>query len=150
MKRALLYYHHAMNPNLSDTLSDTPACAHGINSFIKYNKVLHPPSYTENTKKEEEEENTNTENTAGTSEAFDEWFDKMPLFHGYRPGRDDCLKEWRRQQLDSVAQEVIAATKRFKRSKSWRDGYNPMPISFLKNKRWLDAPPEEEDFFVAT
>ena len=151
MKRALLHYHTAVTPNLCDVLSDTHPRAHGINTFFKYKESIHPPCYTENTKKEEEEEeNSNSTNTAPTSEAFETWFDLMPLFHGYRPGKKDCLDEWRRQDLDSKADEVIAATRRFKRSKSWKDGYNPMPISFLTKKRWLDAPPEEEDFFVAT
>ena len=151
VKLALEHYHATLfPPNVSQTCHSHPR-AHGINTFFKYKESIHPPSYTENTKKEEEEEgNSNSTNTATTSEAFETWFDLMPLFHGYRPGRDDCLKEWVRQDLDSKADEVMDATRRFKRSKSWKDGYNPMPLSFLAKKRWLDAPPEEEDFFVAT
>jgi len=151
VKLALEHYHATLFPPNVSQMCHTLTRAHGINTSIKYNRVIHPPSYTENAKKEEEEEeNSNSTNTAAPSEAFEEWFDLMPLFHGYRPGRDDCLKEWIRQDLDSSASELIDATRRFKRSKSWKDGFNPMPISFLTKKRWLDAPPKEEDFFVAT
>jgi len=145
MKLALAHFDNLLSTQNVGHLSDTLARVGGINTSIKYNRAIHPPSYNEKAKKDEEEEGNTKTNTR-----FDEWFDAMPLFHGYRPGRDDCLKEWNRQQLDAVADEVIEATKRFKRSRSWRDGYNPMPITYLKKKRWLDAPPEEEDFFVAS
>tara|TARA_R110002012_G_scaffold168976_1_gene332729 strand:- start:865 stop:1341 length:477 start_codon:yes stop_codon:yes gene_type:complete len=150
IKRALAFYHLALHPETSDVLSDTLTCAHGINTFFNTKEAIHPPSNTEKAKdsgfakEEEEEEISSNTNTTG----FERWWSTYPLFNGYKPGKSDCSREWDTQGLDDEVNEIVEATKRFKGSKSWRDGYVPMPLTFLTKRRWLDAPPREEEFFI--
>ena len=150
IKRALAFYHLALHPETSDVLSDTLTCAHGINNFFNTKEAIHPPSNTEKAKdsgfakEEEEEEISSNTNTTG----FERWWSTYPLFNGYKPGKSDCSREWDTQGLDDEVNEIVEATKRFKGSKSWRDGYVPMPLTFLTKRRWLDAPPREEEFFI--
>lgn len=149
VKRALAHYHEFMfTPNVGQT-SDTLTRAHGMNTFFKYKEYIPPPCYKGASAPEEEEEDNYSNNTNTSPSGFDAWWDAMPLFKGFRPGKQDCIKKWRLGNLEAKAGEIIAATKRLKKSKSWLDGFNPMPINFLRHEKWLEAPPEEEDFFIA-
>ena len=148
IKQALADYYDIvtahLNPNVRQT-SDTPARAHGMNTSYKYIRTIPPPPNASAPREEEEEEgNTNTNHYPG----FKRFWEIYHLFKGFKPGHADCLKAWRDMDLETITDEIIDAVKRFKRSESWRSGYAPMAINFIKAMKWRDAPPEEEDFVI--
>lgn len=149
IKQALDDYHTTvtahLNPNVRQT-SDTLARAHGMNtSYIDIRTIPPPPSNGGAPREEEEEEiNSNANHYTG----FRKFWEAYPLFKGFKPGHSDCLKAWKDMNLEPMTDEIMSAVKRFKRSESWRSGYAPMAINFIKAMKWRDAPPEEEDFKV--
>lgn len=50
-----------------------------------------------------------------------------------------CLQAWKKQGLEHIADTVLAHVERMKASDSWRRGYEPMPLTYLNQKRWEGA-----------
>ena len=56
-----------------------------------------------------------------------------------KEGRAACLKKWEQKKLDPLSSLIVAhVQKRAKEDKKWRDGFVPMPLTFLNQERWTD------------
>lgn len=50
-----------------------------------------------------------------------------------------CVKKWDQKKLDDRAAVIVAHVKeRARTDKKWRDGFIPMPLTFLNQERWTD------------
>lgn len=56
-----------------------------------------------------------------------------------REGKAACLKKWVAKKLDDKAEQIRGhLLNRVKDDKKWKDGYVPMPLTFLNGDRWED------------
>ncbi len=51
----------------------------------------------------------------------------------------ECEKRWRSRGLEADADRIVAHVEAMSRSKQWRDGFEPAPLTFLNQRRWEDA-----------
>lgn len=51
----------------------------------------------------------------------------------------ECVKRWRSRGLEAEADAIVAAVEALKGSRQWRDGFEPAPLTFLNQRRWLDG-----------
>lgn len=71
-----------------------------------------------------------------SEEAFVKYFWSV---YPKRQGKAAALKRWDSMKLDEQGELIYAhLTERVKRDKKWKDGYIPMPTTFLNQKRWED------------
>lgn len=47
-----------------------------------------------------------------------------------------CLKKWVKAGLDAESERIIADVVRRKGTKSWQEGYEPAPATYLNQRRW--------------
>jgi len=66
-------------------------------------------------------------------------FESFWLVYPRKEGKAACLKKWEQKRLDDLAEIIVAhVTKRAKEDKKWKDGFIPMPLTFLNQERWTD------------
>ena len=53
-------------------------------------------------------------------------------------GKGGCIKKWNKRNLDEIADRIIAHVKKMKLSDQWLSGYDPAPLTYLNQDRWLD------------
>lgn len=74
---------------------------------------------------------------SGTSapSGFDDYWAVVPR----KVKRKDAQAVWKRQKLDSLADQIIADVKyRLANDDRWRQGYIPDPPTYLRQERWMD------------
>jgi uncharacterized protein YdaU (DUF1376 family) len=85
------------------------------------------------------------EKTIVASQRFEEFWKAYPSDR--KQAKKPCMDKWAKLKLDEMADKVISHVESLKRSKSWRDGYSPAPLTYLSQQRWIDGEPEvTEDF----
>lgn len=57
---------------------------------------------------------------------------------GRKVARAECLKRWKAKGLEASADAIVAHVAACKQSKQWLDGYDPAPLTYLNQQRWLD------------
>ena len=50
--------------------------------------------------------------------------------------RKECAAMWKRKRLDKMADRIIDHVNAVKYTKQWRNGYEPSPLTYLKQDRW--------------
>lgn len=73
-----------------------------------------------------------------TSNHFQEFWELMPAT-SRRVAKSDCEKKWRKKNLDAVAEQILAHVAKLKETKSWQEGFEPAPMTYLNQSRWLDG-----------
>jgi uncharacterized protein YdaU (DUF1376 family) len=76
------------------------------------------------------------------SPGFDRFWKTWPASKR-KVDRKKCADKWRRSGLDAQGDAIIAQVEAMKRSKQWRDGYEPAPLTYLNGERWTDPLPPE-------
>lgn len=67
--------------------------------------------------------------------SFEEFWNSYPR----KEGKAACLKKWEQKHLDEHALLIVNHVKqRAKDDKKWKDGFVPMPLTFLNQERWTD------------
>ncbi|WP_429497287.1 hypothetical protein ACQUFY_12045 [Robbsia andropogonis] len=54
-----------------------------------------------------------------------------------------CAEVWRKRKLEPLTDRIVQHVDALKPSKSWREGFEPAPLTYLNQSRWEDA--EEGD-----
>lgn len=54
-----------------------------------------------------------------------------------------CWTLWRQKDFDQVAPAILEHVESLKASDDWQRGYSPLPYTYLNQKRWEGAEPEE-------
>ena len=50
-----------------------------------------------------------------------------------------CLTRWCKRSLESQADEIVAHVTAMAKARQWRDGFEPAPLTYLNQSRWLDG-----------
>lgn len=93
----------------------------------------------------ETETETETDSCAlsRTTSRFDEFWQAYPSKRDKKKARD----KWKSKRLDAKADEIISDVKtRISKDRQWREGYIPLPTTYLNGERWedeLDSTPTE-------
>lgn len=87
----------------------------------------------------EKQKDKNPSSTASTP--FENFWKTWPASKR-KVGREACEKKWRLKGLDEVADEILAHVRAMKQTEQWREGFEPSPITYLNQSRWLDGNPE--------
>lgn len=74
---------------------------------------------------------------AEMSARFIEFWETWPKSQR-KVGKAACLKKWKSQKLDLIADQIIAHVNALKQTKQWRDGFEPAPATYINQKRWHD------------
>ena len=53
-------------------------------------------------------------------------------------GRKPCETKWKRNNLDKIADKIINHVKEMSKTKSWKEGFNPSPLTYINQERWED------------
>lgn len=66
-------------------------------------------------------------------------FERFWSVYPRREGKAACAKKWEQKKLDDSADLIVAhVEKRAREDKKWKDGYIPMPLTFINQERWTD------------
>lgn len=58
-----------------------------------------------------------------------------------KQGRAKCAEVWKRKGLNLKADAILAHVRAMAASESWRQGFDPMPLTYLNGQRWDGADP---------
>ncbi len=72
---------------------------------------------------------------------FDEFWEEYPKTDR-KVGRAACLNVWLKKKLDDDAEKIMVHLKAIKRSVPWTTGFEPAPLTYLGQHRWMDELPE--------
>lgn len=56
-----------------------------------------------------------------------------------------CLEKWKARKLDKHADAILAHIVALKATQTWRDGFEPAPLTYINQTRWEDGIPGEQD-----
>ncbi len=72
--------------------------------------------------------------------AFAEFWKAWPATE-LKTAKTECLKRWKTRCLESEAAAIVAHVTASARTKTWIDGFEPAPLTYINQKRWQDGPP---------
>jgi uncharacterized protein YdaU (DUF1376 family) len=82
--------------------------------------------------------NTKPKTIVRTSSArFDDFWSAWPKT-GRKVAKAACMKKWKSKNLDAIADKIIEHVNAMKLTKSWLDGFEPAPLTYLNQERWID------------
>ena len=73
---------------------------------------------------------------------FDQFWDALPRVR--RTNKKGCREKWDAKKLDDQADRILKWVKAMSRTKEWKGGYNPAPMTIINQERWNDGMPEFE------
>ena len=56
-----------------------------------------------------------------------------------KTGKAPCLNIWKTKKLEGCSASILAHVSAMKSTKKWGDGYEPAPLTFLKQRHWEDG-----------
>jgi uncharacterized protein YdaU (DUF1376 family) len=72
---------------------------------------------------------------------FDEFWQTWPSSKR-KVGKSACEAKWKKNDLDSLADQIISNVQNLKASDQWRDGFEPAPLTYINQRRWEDGTTE--------
>lgn len=76
------------------------------------------------------------------SPAFVAFWDAYPATKR-RVARKTCAEVWAKGGLDEAADQIIGHVAAMARTSQWQTGYEPAPLTYLRQRRWEDGVPEQ-------
>lgn len=73
---------------------------------------------------------------------FDRFWSAWPKTER-KVAKAECRKRWGRRGLEAKADAIVAHVVAMKATKLWRDGFEPAPLTYLNQSRWLDGEAEQ-------
>jgi len=67
---------------------------------------------------------------------FEEFWKEYPV--NRKVGKKPCMDKWGSKGLDNIADKIMSHVKTMKQSKSWKEGFNPAPLTYINQERWED------------
>ena len=58
--------------------------------------------------------------------------------------RKKCAEKWKRNKLARALSQILAHVTAMKGTKTWREGFEPAPLTYLTGERWNDGMPPVE------
>lgn len=81
---------------------------------------------------------------AGDPEGFAEFWEAWPKTDR-KQDRKKCANKWRRLGCAQLLPQILAHVEAWKGTRTWRDGYEPAPLTYLNGERWNDGMPAERE-----
>lgn len=78
------------------------------------------------------------------SESFNHFWSAYPNT-SRRVAKGKCFDIWKRKKLDAIADDVVDHVKAMAKTKQWREGYEPAPLTYLNQDRWEDGLPAPQE-----
>lgn len=76
------------------------------------------------------------------ADAFERFWQAWPA-SPRKVGKADCVKRWKRRNLDEHAESILAHVQAMAATQQWRDGFDPSPATYLNQRRWEDGVPAD-------
>lgn len=76
-------------------------------------------------------------------EGFDRFWETWPK-SPRKVAKQACRDRWARNGLARIADTILAHVEVMKRSRQWRDGFEPSPLTYINQRRWDDGAPDEK------
>ena len=67
---------------------------------------------------------------------FEDFWKEYPV--NRKVGKKPCMDKWSSKGLDKIADKIIYHVKEMSKTKSWKDGFNPAPLTYINQERWED------------
>lgn len=77
-----------------------------------------------------------------SSSRFSEFWETWPS-SPRKVAKTKCEQRWKARKLDSVADQILGHVEALKASKSWQDGFEPAPLTYINQSRWEDGVPAD-------
>jgi hypothetical protein len=87
--------------------------------------------------KQIQKQNKNISSVTPTTSRFDDFWSAWPSSKR-KVARAECEKKWFKQDLDMVADTIIASVTRLKKTEQWTGGFDPAPLTYINQRRWED------------
>ena len=87
--------------------------------------------------KQIQKQNKNISSVTPTTSRFNDFWSVWPSSKR-KVARAECEKKWAKQNLDMVADLIIASVTRLKNTEQWTGGYDPAPLTYINQRRWED------------
>lgn len=82
---------------------------------------------------------------------FSEFWEAWPQT-ARKVAKAECEKRWKARGLDAEADAILAHVSTMKPTRSWQEGFEPAPLTYLNQRRWEDgggeAPAGEQRLIV--
>ena len=88
-------------------------------------------------------QNKKISSVAPTTSRFDDFWSAWPSSKR-KVARAECEKKWFKQNLDKVADTIIASVSKLKRTEQWTTGFDPAPLTYINQRRWEDDAGEQQ------
>jgi uncharacterized protein YdaU (DUF1376 family) len=82
-------------------------------------------------------QNKNISSVTPTTSRFNDFWSAWPSSKR-KVARAECEKKWAKQNLDKVADSIIASVSRLKNTEQWTTGFDPAPLTYINQRRWED------------
>jgi len=79
------------------------------------------------------------------STRFNEFWSLYPS-NDRKTKKIDCLDTWVELNCDAVAENIFNHLNYYLQTEDWLNGFNPSPLSYLKQMRWLDFEEMDNDY----
>lgn len=77
-------------------------------------------------------------------------FDRFWAVYPKKQAKKDAQKAWAKLKPSAaLVDEMIDAIEYQKKGRQWRDGYVPLPASWIRGERWTDELDPQRDFYRA-
>lgn len=93
--------------------------------------------------------NPNRTGGGSGSEGFERFWGALPNTDR-RVAKAKCREVWSGMKLDSLAEQIIDHVRTMSGTKAWQTGYEPAPLTYLRQRRWEDgkiAPRDPADLY---
>ena len=67
---------------------------------------------------------------------FEDFWKEYPA--NRKVGKKPCMEKWGSKGLDKIADKIIYHVKEMSKTKSWKEGFNPAPLTYINQERWED------------
>jgi len=67
---------------------------------------------------------------------FEDFWKEYPA--NRKVGKKPCMEKWGSKGLDNIADKIMSHVKTMKQTKSWKEGFNPAPLTYINQERWED------------
>jgi uncharacterized protein YdaU (DUF1376 family) len=92
--------------------------------------------------KKNKKENKNISSVTPTTSRFNDFWAVWPSSKR-KVARAECEKKWDKQDLDMVADRIIASVAKLKKTEQWTSGFDPAPLTYINQRRWEDEVGEQ-------
>jgi hypothetical protein len=99
-----------------------------------------PHRSQEQEQEQEQEKKLLPAKAAGDPDGFAEFWSSWPSTPR-KQDRKKCAEKWKRSGFGMQLPAIVSHVEALKHSKSWREGFEPAPLTYLNGERWQDGAP---------